>query len=113
MRFGIFISDLTGPLVTLDDVVASAQAAEAAGFTSGWVPHIPWSHDALTALESIDCALAARCMRNMISMKGRFVHRLDGNTSRQNYDSTGQVPYSGVCYQHVSPHYPVWPSGVG
>jgi F420-dependent oxidoreductase-like protein len=50
VRFGIFISDLTGPLVTLDEVTASAVAAEAAGFTSGWVPHIPWSHDALTAL---------------------------------------------------------------
>jgi F420-dependent oxidoreductase-like protein len=50
VRFGIFISDLTGPLVTLDQVAATARDAEAAGFASGWVPHIPWSHDALTAL---------------------------------------------------------------
>ena len=30
--------------------LANARAAEALGFTTGWVPHIPWSLDGLTAL---------------------------------------------------------------
>jgi len=32
-------------------LLARARWAEEAGFATGWVPHIPWSLDALTALE--------------------------------------------------------------
>ncbi len=50
MRVGLFIGDASGTRTTVDDLVASARAAEAAGFATGWVPHIPWSLDGLTAL---------------------------------------------------------------
>lgn len=55
MRVGIFIGDASGARTTVDELVASARAAEAAGFATGWVPHIPWSLDGLTAV-----ALAGR-----------------------------------------------------
>jgi F420-dependent oxidoreductase-like protein len=50
VRVGLFIGDATGARTTVDDLVAAARAAEAAGFATGWVPHIPWSLDGLTAL---------------------------------------------------------------
>jgi F420-dependent oxidoreductase-like protein len=55
VRIGIFIGDANGARDTVDDVEAAAAAAEALGFATGWVPHLPWSLDALTAL-----ALAGR-----------------------------------------------------
>jgi F420-dependent oxidoreductase-like protein len=50
MRIGLFISDVSGEQTTIDQLLANARAAEALGFTTGWVPHIPWSLDGLTAL---------------------------------------------------------------
>src|SRR6476469_3834473 len=50
MRIGVFISDGNGEQTTVDELLANARAAEALGFTTGWVPHIPWSLDGLTAL---------------------------------------------------------------
>jgi F420-dependent oxidoreductase-like protein len=50
MRIGLFISDVSGEQTTVDQLLANARAAEALGFTTGWVPHIPWSLDGLTAL---------------------------------------------------------------
>ena len=50
MRIGLFIGDATGTRTSVEDLVASARSAEAAGFSTGWVPHIPWSLDGLTAL---------------------------------------------------------------
>src|SRR5215207_6788189 len=50
MRIGLFISDVSGEQTTIDELLANARAAEALGFTTGWVPHIPWSLDGLTAL---------------------------------------------------------------
>jgi F420-dependent oxidoreductase-like protein len=50
MRIGIFVSETSAELTSVDELVANAIAAEAAGFTTAWVPHIPWSYDALTAL---------------------------------------------------------------
>lgn len=55
MRVGIFIGEASGERTTVDQLLANAADAEARGFASGWVPHIPWSLDALTAL-----ALVAR-----------------------------------------------------
>jgi F420-dependent oxidoreductase-like protein len=50
MRIGMFISE-TGPGgATVDAVVARAVWAEEHGLNTGWVPHIPWALDALTAL---------------------------------------------------------------
>ena len=50
MRIGLFISDVSGAQTDVDELLANARAAEALGFTTGWVPHIPWSLDGLTAL---------------------------------------------------------------
>src|SRR6478735_6318351 len=50
MRIGLFISDVSGEQTTIDELLANARSAEALGFTTGWVPHIPWSLDGLTAL---------------------------------------------------------------
>ena len=50
MRIGLFISDVSGEQTTIDELLANARAAEALGFSTGWVPHIPWSLDGLTAL---------------------------------------------------------------
>jgi F420-dependent oxidoreductase-like protein len=50
MNIGVFIGDANGERTTVPTLQAQAQAAEAAGFVTGWVPHIPWSLDGLTAL---------------------------------------------------------------
>ena len=50
MRIGIFIAETSPPGSTLEEVVAKARWAEAHGLATGWVPHVPWSQDALTAL---------------------------------------------------------------
>jgi len=55
MRIGIFIAETSPRGSTLEAVVAKARWAEASGLATGWVPHVPWSHDALTSL-----ALAGR-----------------------------------------------------
>lgn len=50
VRVGVFIGEATGERTTVDQLLANARDAESRGFTTGWVPHIPWSLDALTAL---------------------------------------------------------------
>jgi len=50
VRIGVFISDVSGAQTDVEELLANARAAEALGFTTGWVPHIPWSLDGLTAL---------------------------------------------------------------
>jgi alkanesulfonate monooxygenase SsuD/methylene tetrahydromethanopterin reductase-like flavin-dependent oxidoreductase (luciferase family) len=50
MRIGVFIGDVSGARTSIPELLDSAREAEARGFTSGWVPHLPWSLDALTAL---------------------------------------------------------------
>jgi 5,10-methylenetetrahydromethanopterin reductase len=50
MRVGIFIGEATGERTSMAQMVANARMAEARGLATGWVPHIPWSLDALTAL---------------------------------------------------------------
>ncbi len=50
MRIGLFISETGMHGSTIDDLVARAKWAEENGIDTGWVPHIPWSLDALTAL---------------------------------------------------------------
>jgi F420-dependent oxidoreductase-like protein len=51
----VFIGETTGERTTVDELLANAQDAESRGLSTAWVPHIPWSLDALTAL-----ALVAR-----------------------------------------------------
>ncbi|MEX1008753.1 MAG: TIGR03564 family F420-dependent LLM class oxidoreductase [Acidimicrobiia bacterium] len=50
MRIGVFIGDVSGRRTDVDELLDAARDAEARGFTTGWVPHIPWSLDGLTAL---------------------------------------------------------------
>jgi F420-dependent oxidoreductase-like protein len=50
MRIGVFIGDVSGERTAIPELLDHARAAEARGFTTGWVPHLPWSIDALTAL---------------------------------------------------------------
>ncbi len=46
----MFISDTGTDRTTVDALQRRARWVEEQGFTSAWVPHIPWSLDALTAL---------------------------------------------------------------
>src|SRR5216117_3244083 len=56
MRIGMFIAGASPRRVsTVDEVIENAQRAEELGLATGWVPHVPWSLDALTSL-----ALAGR-----------------------------------------------------
>lgn len=50
MRIGIFVSNTSPGGSTIDEVVAKARWAEESGLASVWVPHVPWSLDALTSL---------------------------------------------------------------
>lgn len=50
MRIGIFVSDTGGERTGVAELQDRARWVEEHGFTSAWVPHIPWSLDGLTAL---------------------------------------------------------------
>ena len=50
MKIGIFVSDTGGERTGVDELQQRARWVEENGFTSAWVPQIPWSLDALTAL---------------------------------------------------------------
>ena len=50
MRLGVFIGDASGLRTDVDALLANAREAEQLGFATGWLPHIPWSLDALTAV---------------------------------------------------------------
>ncbi len=50
MRIGVFIGDTTGERTSVEQLLANAGDAESRGLSTAWVPHIPWSLDALTAL---------------------------------------------------------------
>ena len=55
MRLGLFIGDASGLRTSVAELLDNARQAERLGFTSAWLPHIPWSLDGLTAV-----ALAAQ-----------------------------------------------------
>jgi F420-dependent oxidoreductase-like protein len=50
VRIGIFIADTSPRGSALEEVVRRARWAEEHGLSTGWVPHVPWSLDALTSL---------------------------------------------------------------
>ena len=50
MRIGVFVGDVSGERTDAAALAANARWAEEHGFVTAWVPHIPWSLDALTAL---------------------------------------------------------------
>lgn len=60
MRIGVFIGDVSGARTTVDELLVAARDADDRGFSTGWVPHIPWSLDGLTAL-----ALAGQVTRRI------------------------------------------------
>ncbi|MFB0928280.1 MAG: LLM class F420-dependent oxidoreductase, partial [Acidimicrobiales bacterium] len=49
MDIGIFYG-AAGTLLSGDDLVADVTQAQVAGFSSYWIPHMPWGPDALTSL---------------------------------------------------------------
>lgn len=50
MKVGVFIGEASGERTSVEQLLANARDAESRRFATGWVPHIPWSLDALTAL---------------------------------------------------------------
>jgi 5,10-methylenetetrahydromethanopterin reductase len=50
MRIGLFISEASPPGSTIEATIERARWADEQGLHTGWVPHVPWSLDALTAL---------------------------------------------------------------
>jgi F420-dependent oxidoreductase-like protein len=50
VRIGVFVSETSADQTGVDALLASAAGADADGFATAWVPHIPWSFDALSAL---------------------------------------------------------------
>ena len=52
MRVGVFVSETWGEPSDLEEVRARASQAEQMGFESAWVPYLPWSLDALVALQA-------------------------------------------------------------
>src|SRR5260221_701613 len=50
MRIGTFISDTGGARTDVGELRDAARWAESAGFTTAWVPHLPWGLDAMVAL---------------------------------------------------------------
>lgn len=50
MRIGVFVGSATASRTSVPELLANAREAEAHGFTTAWVPHMPWSLDALNAL---------------------------------------------------------------
>ena len=50
MRIGLFIAEAAVDGSDIATVLERARWAEDHGFTTGWVPHIPWSLDGLTSL---------------------------------------------------------------
>ena len=51
MRIGVFVSETWGPPSTLAQVQQRAAEAEQLGFASAWTPYLPWSVDALAAIQ--------------------------------------------------------------
>jgi F420-dependent oxidoreductase-like protein len=50
MRIGMFLAEGFPPGVGIDGIAARARRAEELGLSTGWLPHVPWSQDALTAV---------------------------------------------------------------
>ena len=52
MRIGVFVSETWGNPSSVEEVRLRARQVEAAGLPSGWVPYLPWSLDALGAIQA-------------------------------------------------------------
>jgi F420-dependent oxidoreductase-like protein len=52
MRVGVFVSETWGAPSTVAQVQARAAEAEQLGFASAWTPNLPWSVDALAAIQA-------------------------------------------------------------
>ena len=52
MRIGVFVSETWGSPSTVAEVQARAAEAEQLGFASAWTPYLPWSVDALAAIQA-------------------------------------------------------------
>lgn len=52
MRIGVFVSETWGDPSPIGEIRERARRVEAAGLQSGWVPYLPWSLDALVAVQA-------------------------------------------------------------
>jgi F420-dependent oxidoreductase-like protein len=52
MRVGVFVSETWGAPSTVAEVQARAAEAEQLGLASAWTPYLPWSVDALAAIQA-------------------------------------------------------------
>jgi F420-dependent oxidoreductase-like protein len=52
VRVGIFVSEPWGGASPIDQVRTRAMRAEALAYSSGWVPYLPWTLDALAAIQA-------------------------------------------------------------
>ena len=50
MKVGMFVSDTGGRRSSIDEIAELARWCDEAGLAGGWVPYLPWSHDAFVAL---------------------------------------------------------------
>ena len=66
MRIGIFLAETSPRGSTLEEVAAKARWAEEHGLATGWVPHVPWSHDALTSLAIAGPSTGPRWLRRWL-----------------------------------------------
>ena len=53
MQIGVFVSETWGPGSTIDEVRDRAARAEALGYAGAWVPYLPWSVDAMAAMQAV------------------------------------------------------------
>ena len=52
MRVGVFVSETWGAPSTLAQVQAAPPKPSSSGFASAWTPYLPWSVDALAAIQA-------------------------------------------------------------
>jgi hypothetical protein len=71
---------------TLDIRLPSSRAA-----TQQRSINLAISSRGIAAMQAIDSAAASRFLNNVIPMRGRMIHRSDGNLDSQPYDRDGQV----------------------
>ena len=50
MRIGMFVAETSPPGSTVGDLLDRVRWCEDNGIHTGWVPHVPWSLDGLTAV---------------------------------------------------------------
>ena len=90
MRIGLFISETGVHGSSIDNLVETATWAEANGIDTGWVPHIPWSLDALTALAIVGRETSRMIVRQPLELT-QTTAQFDVNVTVEGGGITGQA----------------------